>query len=107
MKTLNFRFDDIEDEEEEEEEEEEGSQTTITGKALLEVIQRSMDGFDLTYEKDTNNQKKKKKKERKRRRRNPTNFHLKERKKNTTVHKKIINFKKYRNATNQWEADEK
>ena len=41
MKTLNFRFDDIEDEEEEEEEE--GSQTTITGKALLEVIQRSMD----------------------------------------------------------------
>ena len=43
MKTLNFKFDDIEDEEEEEEEEEEGSQTTITGKALLEVIQRSMD----------------------------------------------------------------
>ena len=41
MKTLNFKFDDIEDEEEEEEEE--GSQTTITGKALLEVIQRSMD----------------------------------------------------------------
>ena len=39
MKTLNFKFDDIEDEEEEEE----GSQTTITGKALLEVIQRSMD----------------------------------------------------------------
>ena len=41
MKTLNFKFDDIEDEEEEEEEE--GSQTTITGKALLEVIQRRMD----------------------------------------------------------------
>ena len=43
MKTLNFKFDDIEDEEEEEKEEEEGSQTTITGKGLLEVIQRSMD----------------------------------------------------------------
>ena len=41
MKTLNFTFDDIADEEEEEEEE--GSQTTVTGKALLEVIQRSMD----------------------------------------------------------------
>ena len=41
MKILNFKFDDIEDEEDEEEEE--GSQTTITGKALLEVIQRSMD----------------------------------------------------------------
>ena len=40
MRTLNFKFDDIEDEEEEEEEE--GSQTTITGKALFEVIQRSM-----------------------------------------------------------------
>ena len=43
MRTLNFKFDDIEDEEEEEEEEEEGSQTTISGIALFEVIQRSMD----------------------------------------------------------------
>ena len=51
MKTLNFKFDDIEDEDEEEEEEEEeqeeGSQTSITGKALLEVIQRSMDLIKL------------------------------------------------------------
>ena len=45
MRTLNFKFDDIEDEEEEEEEE--GSQTTITGKALFEVIQRSMDSIEL------------------------------------------------------------
>ena len=53
MRTLNFKFDDIGDEEEEEdekeeekeeeEEEEEGSQTTISEKALFEVIQRSMD----------------------------------------------------------------
>ena len=41
MRTLNFKFDDKEDEEEEEEEE--GSQTTISGIALFEVIQRSMD----------------------------------------------------------------
>ena len=45
MRTLNLKFDNIEDEEEEKEEE--GSQTTITGKALFEVIQRSMDLIEL------------------------------------------------------------
>ena len=39
MRTLNFKFDDIENEEEEEE----GSQTTISGKAFFEVIQITLD----------------------------------------------------------------
>ena len=45
MRTLNLKFDNIEDEEEVKEEE--GSQTTITGKALFEVIQRIMDLIEL------------------------------------------------------------
>ena len=37
----------------------------------------------------------------------PTLISKKEKTKNTTIHKKNIYFKKYREATNQWEADEK